>query len=84
MFVYNNEKFCASVVCLLMSTLTYNTWTMMLNEIPHHTLKDHIKHLLVYIVISETLRPMLYHHQGNHSYAILETTSGFTSVLYKC
>ena len=56
----------------------------MLNEIPHHTLKDHIKHLLVYIVISETLRPMLYHHQGNHSYAILETTSGFTSVLYKC
>jgi len=42
MFIYNNEKFCASVVCLLMSMLTYNTWTMMINEIPYHTLEDHI------------------------------------------
>lgn len=43
MFIYNNEKLCVSVVCLLMSMLTDNTWTMMINEIPYHTLEGHIK-----------------------------------------
>jgi len=56
----------------------------MINEIPYHALEDHIKPLFVYIVISETFRPVLDHHQENHLYAILETISGFTSVLYMC
>ena len=54
----------------------------MINEITYHTL-DHIKPSFVYIVISEMFRPVL-DYQGNHSYAILKTTSGFTSVLHMC
>jgi hypothetical protein len=56
----------------------------MINEIPYHTPEDHIKPSFVYIVISETFKPVFDHHQGNHLYAILEITSGLTSVLYVC